>query len=76
MGTVVVTMFGVRSGGWAGALLTRPAAWSVPLAFAVMAVVSLLTRRSIPPGTGHALLRLHAPESLDLPRRPSRTTGH
>ncbi|MFW6690821.1 cation acetate symporter [Streptomyces sp. MAR4 CNX-425] len=73
--TVAATMFGVQLGGWPGALLMRPAAWTVPLAFAVMVGVSWLTRRSVPSGTAHALLRLHAPESLDLPRRPGRTTG-
>ncbi|MGP3949515.1 sodium/solute symporter [Streptomyces sp. 7N604] len=76
MATVAATMIGIPYTGWAEALLTRPAAWSVPLAFAVMTGVSLLTRRSVPAGTAHALLRLHLPESLDMPRRPNRTTGH
>ncbi|WP_326799769.1 cation acetate symporter [Streptomyces sp. NBC_01808] len=75
LATVAATMFGVQLGGWPGALLARPAAWTVPLAFAVMVGVSWLTRRSVPSGTAHALLRLHAPESLDLPRRPGRTAG-
>ncbi|MEV6107873.1 cation acetate symporter [Streptomyces sp. NPDC051940] len=66
--TVAVTMVGPPSGGWAQVLLTRPAAWSVPLAFAVMTGVSLLTRRSVPPGTAQSLLRLHTPESVRLPR--------
>jgi Na+(H+)/acetate symporter ActP len=67
---VVVTMVGGPPEGWTGVLLSRPAAWSVPLAFAVMVGTSWLTRRSIPPGTSLALARLHAPESLALPRRP------
>jgi Na+(H+)/acetate symporter ActP len=70
IGAVVVTMVGEQPGGWTGAMLSRPAAWSVPLAFAVMIGTSWLTRRSIPPGTARALARLHAPESLAAPRRP------
>lgn len=72
--SVGVTMFGGPYGGWTEALLSRPAAWSVPLAFAVMLGVSRLTRRHVPPGTAHALVRLHAPESLDLPPRPGPRT--
>jgi Na+(H+)/acetate symporter ActP len=76
LATVSATMTGGPHGGWTEALLSRPAAWSVPLAFAVMIGTSWLTRGSIPPGTAHALLRLHAPESLHLPRRPAdRTPG-
>ncbi|GAA2658838.1 cation acetate symporter [Streptomyces aculeolatus] len=75
LATVAATMFGVQLGGWPGALLARPAAWTVPLAFAVMVGVSWATRRSVPSGTAHALLRLHAPESLNLPRRPGRSAG-
>ncbi|MQY11398.1 Monocarboxylic acid transporter [Streptomyces sp. RB5] len=67
--TVAVTMIGPPKDGWAQVLLTRPAAWSVPLAFAVMIGVSLLTRRHVPPGTAQSLLRLHTPESVQLPRR-------
>jgi Na+(H+)/acetate symporter ActP len=74
MGAVAVTIAAQPSGGWLGAVLSRPAAWSVPLAFAVMIGTSLLTRRRIPPGTARALVRLHAPESLILPRRPGSAT--
>ena len=42
----------VRPAGWRGALLAQPAAWSMPLAFAVMVVGSLLTRRSVPASDG------------------------
>ncbi|MDQ1012438.1 Na+(H+)/acetate symporter ActP [Streptomyces sp. V4I23] len=70
IGAVAVTIAAQPSGGWPQAMLSRPAAWSVPLAFAVMIGTSMLTRRSIPPGTARALVRLHAPESLVLPHRP------
>jgi len=53
--------------GWA-VLLAQPAAWSVPLAFAVMVVVSLLTPGSVPAHTSRLLVRLHTPEALELDR--------
>ncbi|MFG2737567.1 cation acetate symporter [Streptomyces carpaticus] len=46
--------------GWLTVLLAQPAAWTVPLAFAVMAGVSLLTRP--PEWAERALLRLHIPQ--------------
>jgi Na+(H+)/acetate symporter ActP len=56
--------------GWLGVLLYRPAAVTVPLAFAVMVVVSRWFSSGIPPTTDAALLRLHAPERLGLQSRP------
>jgi Na+(H+)/acetate symporter ActP len=47
-------------------LLSRPAAWSVPLGFAVMIVGSLLTPRSVPASVNRTMVRLHAPEALGL----------
>jgi Na+(H+)/acetate symporter ActP len=63
---VLVTVVGPPLSGWPAALLTQPAAWSVPLAFAVMVAVSLATRRRVPSDVGATMLRLHAPESLRL----------
>jgi Na+(H+)/acetate symporter ActP len=63
---VLATIVGGASTGWRGALLAQPAAWSMPAAFAVMVLASLLTRRSVPPSTGRVLARLHAPETLGL----------
>ncbi|WP_461024103.1 sodium/solute symporter [Thalassiella azotivora] len=66
---VLVTMVAGPLDGWPGALLAQPAAWTVPLAFAVMVVVSRLTR-GLPPGrVGRIMVRLHAPEGLDVDRR-------
>ena len=66
---ILATMLGVAPGGWAGSLLGQPAAWTVPLAFAVMAVVSRRTPSSVPADVGRTMLTLHAPEHLGLGRR-------
>jgi cation/acetate symporter len=50
--------------GAVGALLTQPALVSVPVAFAVMILVSLRDSRTFDPGP--EMLALHAPEGLGL----------
>jgi cation/acetate symporter len=62
----VLTMLGVGRGrsGWWATLLAQPAAWTMPLAFLVAALVSLATPGRVPPGTLRTMVRLHAPESL------------
>ncbi|MBB4916726.1 cation acetate symporter [Streptosporangium saharense] len=67
-GAVLLTIGEGPHTGLAGALLAQPAAWSVPVAFTVMIVVSLLTRSRIPPGVARIMVRLHTPETLDLDR--------
>ena len=57
-----------RTGGWFAALVDQPAAWSVPLAFATMIVVSRLTRHRIPTHTTRFLVRLHTPEAVEVDR--------
>jgi Na+(H+)/acetate symporter ActP len=69
---VLLTFAGVVEGGWPAALLTQPAAWTVPAAFAVMIAVSLATRGRVPADVGRTMLRLHAPEALGLDRRSDR----
>ena len=59
---------GGTGNGWIGALLAQPAAWTVPIAFTVMIAVSLATPSRIAPNVGRTMVRLHAPESLDLDR--------
>jgi hypothetical protein len=61
---VLVTVLGPPLSGWPAALIAQPAAWSVPLAFAVMAVASMASRVRTPPDVAATMLRLHAPESL------------
>ncbi|MFA1537934.1 sodium/solute symporter [Actinomadura monticuli] len=72
---VIVTIAAGPPAGLAGALLAQPAAWTVPIAFTVMIVVSLCTQRRVPPGVARMMVRLHTPESLDVDRgtwRPRR----
>ncbi len=59
-------MLGPPLSGWPAILIDQPAAWTVPLAFAVMVVVSIATRRRVPGDVGLTMLRLHAPDSLGL----------
>lgn len=61
---VLVTLVSAPQAGWAGALLAQPGAWVVPMAFAVMVVVSLVTRARVRPDVGRVMVRLHVPESL------------
>jgi Na+(H+)/acetate symporter ActP len=64
-GAVAVTMLAAPA-GLAGVLLAQPAAWAVPVSFAVTAVVSLATPKSTPADVRWVMVRLHAPEGLDL----------
>jgi Na+(H+)/acetate symporter ActP len=67
---VLATLLGGAPSGWTGALLAQPAAWSVPIAFAVTIGTSLATRGSLPPHVGRTMVRLHAPEDVDVDRGP------
>ncbi|MDG4763144.1 cation acetate symporter [Solwaraspora sp. WMMD406] len=66
VGAVLCTVLGPPLTGWPAALVAQPAAWTVPLAFAVMVLVSAVTRRRLPNQLNATMLRLHAPESLRL----------
>ncbi len=67
---VVLTLVGDPRPGWAGALLSQPAAWTVPAAFATMVVVSLLTPSRLPVHVSRTMVRLHTPEAVALDRGP------
>ncbi|MEU5853197.1 cation acetate symporter [Saccharopolyspora shandongensis] len=60
--------------GWIGTLLTWPAAWTVPLGFLTMIVVSLLTPGFIAPGVHRTMAKLHLPGARrtahDIPEEP------
>ncbi|TIC83332.1 cation acetate symporter [Nocardioides sp. GY 10127] len=64
----LVTLYLDGTAGWVGVLTARPALWSIPLATAVMVVVSLLTRQPEAPHVRRFMVRLHTPEALDLDR--------
>jgi cation/acetate symporter len=66
MAAVLVTVLGPPLSGWPAQIVGQPAAWTVPLAFAVMVIGSLLSSRRVPRDVGATMLRLHAPESLRL----------
>jgi cation/acetate symporter len=66
LAAVITSLIGPPLTGWPAVLVQQPAAWSVPLAFAVMAIVSMATRRRVPSNVGMIMLRLHAPDALRL----------
>ena len=68
MSAVVATTFGVDWEGWFGVVIRQPAAVTVPMAFATMVVVSILTRATVPKHVNLTMVRLHAPEHIDLDR--------
>ncbi|GFG54118.1 cation acetate symporter [Mycolicibacterium agri] len=53
-------------GGWLAELAGYPAAFSAPLAFVTMIVVSRLTRGSVPADTARIFARMHLPERLGM----------
>ncbi|MCW2513927.1 MAG: sodium:solute symporter [Mycobacterium sp.] len=53
-------------GGWAAAVVGYPAAFTVPLAFLTMVVVSRLTASSRPPEVARIFARMHVPERLGM----------
>ncbi|QWZ07450.1 cation acetate symporter [Nocardioides panacis] len=67
---VVLTLLDVARPGWSGALLSQPAAWTVPVAFATMVVGSLLTPSRLPAHVSRTMVRLHTPEAVALDRGP------
>ncbi|KAA9154836.1 cation acetate symporter [Amycolatopsis acidicola] len=70
--SILLALSGPPLHGWAEVLVARPAPWAVPLAFAVMVLVSRLGR---PPSWSRAaMLRLHlgegVPREVPVPRAP------
>lgn len=47
-------------------LAEQPAIWGLPLAIALMVIISRMTRETVPPDVRAKMLVLHAPESLGL----------
>lgn len=67
---VAITLFGLVDSGWPLAILTTPAAWSVPLAFAVGVTVSLRDPDKVA-DIGHKFALMHLPERLENHERVS-----
>jgi cation/acetate symporter len=65
---VLIRVTEVELHGWTATLVSQPAAWTMPLAFGTVIGVSLLTPGRIPPGVARSMVRLHAPESVDVDR--------
>jgi cation/acetate symporter len=64
LAAIVADMLGAAARGWGAVFLGQPAIWTVPLAFTVMIVVSLLTQWSVPANVNQVMLRMHLPEAL------------
>ncbi|CAN5486176.1 hypothetical protein BH10ACT10_BH10ACT10_17220 [soil metagenome] len=67
---VLLTLVDGARPGWPGALISQPAAWTVPAAFATMVGVSLLTQSRLPAHVSRTMVRLHTPEAVALDRGP------
>ena len=63
-GAVLVSWAGLVDGGWPLAIFTTPAAWTVPIAFAVAIAVSLRDRNKVA-DIGHKFALMHVPEIDD-----------
>jgi Na+(H+)/acetate symporter ActP len=61
LSAVLLTLVNDDPAGWLGVLLRQPAVWTVPIAFAVMIVVSLASARRVPASVGRLMIRLHSP---------------
>jgi cation/acetate symporter len=65
LAAIIATMLGAAASGWGAVLLGQPAIWTVPLAFAVMIVTSLLTQQTLPANVDRVMRRMHLPEALN-----------
>jgi cation/acetate symporter len=68
-GTAPVLTIAASPDGWFGVLMSQPAAWSVPVGFALMIGISLATRSEVPANVSRTMVRLHTPERLEVDRR-------
>jgi cation/acetate symporter len=69
-GSIITALLDPGFDGWLSILIAQPAPWTVPLAFAIMIVVSLRGRP--PPWSRAAMLRLHLDEGNHLSGQPRR----
>ncbi len=69
-GAVVVTLLEAAPAGLVGAVVSQPAAVTVPAAFLAMIMTSLATQSRLPAHVSRTMVRLHTPEAVDLDRGP------
>jgi Na+(H+)/acetate symporter ActP len=72
---VLLTIVGAPVPDLVAVLLQQPAAWTMPLAFGVMVLVSRLTRDRVPADVGRVMVRLHAPEAVRVGQRDREATA-
>jgi Na+(H+)/acetate symporter ActP len=65
---ISVSTFNTELSGWPAALLSQPAAWTMPAALLTMIGVSLFTVGRIPRDVNRIMVRLHTPESVPVDR--------
>ena len=65
---VVTVMLGAAPGGTWGSIINQPALCTVPIAFVTMLVTSLLTQSRRPAHVARTMVRLHAPDEIELDR--------
>src|SRR4029453_12765095 len=66
MAAVIITVLGPELHGWPAQFIGEPAAWTVPLAFTVMVIGSLITGRRVPRDGGATMRRLQAPGAFPV----------
>ena len=69
LGAIVASIAVPGMTGWPAALLSQPAAWSMPAALATMVVVSRATAHRVDPAVARIMIRLHTPESTHVDAR-------
>lgn len=68
---IVLTLVADLPTGWPQRLVSLPAAWTVPIAFATMVLVSLARPEAPSARLNRFLVRLHTPEAVVLDRGPT-----
>ncbi|MGN6782391.1 MAG: sodium/solute symporter [Marmoricola sp.] len=68
LAAVLAVMLGAAPAGALGAVVAQPALCTVPLSFFTMVVVSVLTADRLPVHVSRTMVRLHAPEAIELDR--------
>ncbi len=68
LAALVISTISGLTGGWAPGWIDQPAIITVPIAFAVVYMISKMTPQKIPADVAQVRLRMHAPDGLGLTR--------